>query len=85
VILKISDTGKGISPEIKDHIFEPFYTTKEGGTGLGLSITHEIIEKHKGTITVASQPGAGTEFTIHIPLVVTGNKTENHKSQLPKI
>jgi signal transduction histidine kinase len=63
------DTGTGMSPEVKAHIFEPFYTTKDvgKGTGLGLSITYGIIEQHHGNIDVISEPGIGTEFIISLP------------------
>jgi PAS domain S-box-containing protein len=65
----ISDTGPGISSEILPHIFEPFITTKEYGLGLGLSICYGIIQKHGGQVTVESQPGNGTSFTIWLPLL----------------
>ena len=67
--VKISDTGKGMSREVKSKIFHPFFTTKGlgEGTGLGLSITFGIIDKHKGSITVDSAKGKGTTFTIIIP------------------
>jgi signal transduction histidine kinase len=63
------DTGAGMPPEVKKHIFEPFYTTKDvgSGTGLGLSITYGIIEQHHGNIDVISEPGKGTEFIISLP------------------
>ena len=65
----IKDTGTGMSPEVKAHIFEPFYTTKDvgKGTGLGLSISYGIIEQHHGNIDVISEPGNGTEFIISLP------------------
>jgi len=64
----IKDNGAGISRENLDHIFEPFFSTKgEFGTGLGLSITHDIIERLGGKITVESEFGKGTEFTITLP------------------
>ncbi len=65
----ISDTGRGMSEDVKAKIFQPFYTTKGlgEGTGLGLSITFGIIDKHKGKITVDSIKGEGTVFTITIP------------------
>ncbi len=65
----IKDNGPGMAPEVKEHIFEPFYTTKEvgKGSGLGLSISYGIIEKHNGNIDVISEPGKGTEFIISLP------------------
>ena len=70
VFAQISDTGCGMTEEVKQRIFEPFFTTKPvgQGTGLGLSIIHDIIQKHKGNISVESQPGKGTTFTIALPL-----------------
>jgi signal transduction histidine kinase len=67
--ISISDNGKGMSEEIRQHIFEPFYTTRAvgKGTGLGLSISYSIIEEHHGTIEVLSEPGVGSEFIIRIP------------------
>jgi len=69
VKITVSDTGMGMTKEIQDHIFEPFYTTKgEGeGTGLGLSMVYGIIKNHKGYINVYSEPGIGTEFVIYLP------------------
>jgi signal transduction histidine kinase len=65
----IKDNGSGMTPEVKEHIFEPFYTTKKvgKGSGLGLSISYGIIEKHNGNIDVISEPGKGTEFIISLP------------------
>ena len=67
----IRDTGSGMTAEVKKHIFEPFYTTKDvgSGTGLGLSISYGIIEQHNGNIDVISEPGKGTEFIISLPIV----------------
>jgi signal transduction histidine kinase len=62
------DNGKGIPPELQRQIFKPFYTTKHKGTGLGLSLTQSIIMKHHGTITVQSEPGRWTKFTIVLPI-----------------
>ncbi|MBW1867930.1 MAG: HAMP domain-containing histidine kinase [Deltaproteobacteria bacterium] len=68
--IKVEDTGSGISKEDIPHIFDPFYSTKtEGkGLGLGLSTVHGIIDRHKGTITVDSEAGKGTVFTMKIPV-----------------
>ncbi|MCX7682522.1 MAG: GAF domain-containing protein [Anaerolineae bacterium] len=68
VRVEFSDTGAGMPPEVLAHLFEPFFTTKEQGTGLGLSISYDIIQAHNGRITVHSQPGEGTTYTILLPL-----------------
>ena len=70
VLVTISDTGRGITPEHLDKIFDPFFTTKPvgEGRGLGLSITHGIVERHGGSITVKSCPGMGTTFTVTLPI-----------------
>ncbi len=65
--LTLADEGKGIPEADLDRIFDPYFTTKEGGSGLGLAITHSIIVKHDGHISVASEPGEGTIFTLYLP------------------
>ncbi|MCB2204003.1 HAMP domain-containing protein [bacterium] len=69
-VIRIADTGVGISQEDQQRIFEPFFTTKEEGhgTGLGLSIAYGIVQSHEGRITLKSAPGKGAEFTIIIPI-----------------
>jgi signal transduction histidine kinase len=70
VEIRIRDNGTGIPPEVKEKMFNPFFTTKPAGegTGLGLSMSHDIIVKqHGGTIDVDTLPGAFTEFTIVLP------------------
>ena len=72
VELKVRDNGIGIAPEIKDKLFQPFFTTKPTGegTGLGLSISYDIVtQEHGGTISVDSQIGEFTEFTIRLPRI----------------
>ena len=71
VYLSISDTGHGISPDIINKIFDPYFTTKEKGrgTGLGLSIVHGIVKKLGGMITVTSEVGCGSTFHIYFPFV----------------
>lgn len=70
VCVTVSDSGVGIPPEVQEHIFEPFYTTKGGGqgTGLGLSIVYGIVSNHEGHVTVDSVPGEGSHFTLFIPV-----------------
>ncbi len=64
----VADTGSGISPENRKKLFSPFFTTKKDGTGLGLAITYRIVENHRGTIEVESEPGRGARFTVRIPV-----------------
>jgi signal transduction histidine kinase/CheY-like chemotaxis protein len=70
-VLKISDTGMGMAEEVKKHIFEPFFTTKEKdkGTGMGLAMVYGVVKNHDGFITVDSEPGKGSAFTIYLPVV----------------
>jgi PAS domain S-box-containing protein len=65
--IRFRDTGVGIPPDVLEHIFEPFYTTKGEGTGLGLAITYTIIERQGGTLQVESEVGRGSLFTIRLP------------------
>ena len=66
VCLSLIDTGKGIPPETLDKIFEPFFSTKSTGSGLGLPTTKRIIEAHGGEISVQSEVGKGTKFTVRL-------------------
>jgi signal transduction histidine kinase len=67
VRITVRDTGPGMAPDVVARIFEPYYTTKASGTGLGLAIVRQTVHNHRGTIAVASEPGAGTTFTVTLP------------------
>ncbi|MCF8085133.1 MAG: response regulator [Deltaproteobacteria bacterium] len=88
VVLRVKDTGHGIAPEIMDKIFEPYFTTKETGkgTGIGLAVAHGIVKSYKGHITIDSEPGEGTCFTVYFPQVPGDSRTTLSKKarlQLP--
>ena len=70
VVVRVSDTGTGMRPEVRERVFESFFTTKSAykGTGLGMSISQNIIEQHKGQIRFNSELGRGTTFEIYLPV-----------------
>jgi signal transduction histidine kinase len=69
ILIEVEDNGPGVPDEIKDKLLMPFFTTKKGteGTGLGLSITHDIIKAHKGELTITTQLGEWTKFSLTLP------------------
>ena len=73
-LLTFADTGPGIPPEILPHIFEPYFTTKEGGSGLGLATVYALVRQYGGHIAVSSVLGRGTVFKIYLPLVEAEEK-----------
>jgi PAS domain S-box-containing protein len=80
VRLRLSDTGTGMSEKVRQHCFEPFFSTKgESGAGLGLASAYGIIRRHGGEIAIQSQPGQGTTFTIRLPI------HSRHQAKPPKI
>ena len=86
VLITVSDTGMGISPEILDRIFEPFFTTKEvgRGTGLGLSTVLGIVKSHGGFVNVQSQMGQGTQIQVFFPATETEATTLVETEELPR-
>lgn len=67
VVVEIEDTGPGVPPDLKEEIFNPFFTTKETGVGLGLAIVSKIVDAHGGTLTLSSPPGQGARFRVTLP------------------
>jgi PAS domain S-box-containing protein len=86
--LSVSDTGIGIDPENKEKIFDPYFTTRdeEGGTGMGLAMVHGIVKNHHGEITVRSEPGKGSTFTVLLPVAgkKPGQKQKTRPETLPR-
>jgi two-component system C4-dicarboxylate transport sensor histidine kinase DctB len=68
VLIRVSDTGTGIPPEKREQLFDPLFTTRASGGGLGLSILQTIVLRHGGSVSVESEPGHGSAFTVTLPL-----------------
>jgi two-component system cell cycle sensor histidine kinase/response regulator CckA len=84
VLLSIADTGQGMDEDVREHIFEPFYTTKETGkgTGLGLAMVYGIIKNHNGYICCESNPDLGTTFNIYLPVIKADVETPEDDQQM---
>ncbi len=82
VVIAFRDSGPGIPPEVRAHLFEPFHTTKPTGTGLGLTVSYGIIERHQGTIEVESPPGGGATFIVKLPRA-TEEEAQHERSENP--
>ena len=79
--LQFRDNGMGMLEDVRQKIFEPFFSTKGAhGTGLGLSVSYSIIERHSGSISVVSEPGNGTIFSIDLPPVIANASSEDHST-----
>src|SRR5262249_60778230 len=70
-VLRSREEGVGIPPEIREKIFDLYFTTKSGGSGIGLAMTYRILQLHHGSVDVQSKVGRGTEFSLRIPLAAT--------------
>jgi signal transduction histidine kinase len=67
VLIRVTDTGPGMTPETQKNAFQPYFSTKKGGTGLGLPIVRRVVEEHGGSIHLSSELGKGTQFTLLFP------------------
>ena len=84
VQLTVTDTGSGMAPDVMKRIFEPFFTTKEvgEGTGMGLPVVYGVVKSLHGTITVESEPGAGSTFRVFLPIARTDERSEGIEAQV---
>ncbi len=90
--IRVRDTGIGMSRQVKSHIFEPFFSTKERGkgTGLGLSVVYGVVNNHRGFVQVESEPGAGTSFVVYLPVKhltaeqIGGDRTGGSRQDIPQ-
>src|SRR5262249_34034232 len=67
-VIRVSDSGPGVSPAARDHLFEPFFTTRPDGAGLGLALSREVIVQHGGRVELSAADEGGATFTIELPV-----------------
>ncbi|MBL9076060.1 MAG: two-component sensor histidine kinase [Planctomycetes bacterium] len=77
VTIRVTDTGAGMTPEVQARVFEPYFSTKRSGTGLGLPTVRRVVEEHGGTLTLQSEVGKGTQFSLRLPAGRDGAAAEN--------
>jgi two-component system, NtrC family, sensor kinase len=82
VQIEVRDTGVGIPEENVQHIFDPFFTSKDEGSGLGLAVSHQIVQEHGGFVTVESTLGKGTAFFVHVPVSKPLRPAANGRAQV---
>ncbi len=83
IVIAFHDNGVGIEPDVIDHVFDPFFSTKPNGTGIGLFVCYSVVQGHNGSINVTSRVGEGTTFTIHLP--IHQPKTNSQLNRLPAL
>ncbi len=85
ILIRIMDTGTGISQENLERIFEPYFSKRLGGTGLGLALSRRIIEEHDGTIIARNRPDGGAQFEILLPLDTNGGDANDPAAQTTSV
>jgi signal transduction histidine kinase len=74
-MVEVRDAGPGIPPEVRDRIFNLYFTTKKTGSGIGLAMTYRVLQMHQGSIDFATELGSGTTFRLCLPLAAAGQKS----------
>jgi len=82
VLIRVTDTGAGIAPEVRDRVLDPYFSTKKAGTGLGLATVRRVVAEHGGELSMQTDVGKGTQFTMKLPARLAGGDTESqHDNQ----